>query len=72
MIDKETTALAINWDDEIVKGTLVARDGAIVNKAIADRLGGAATPAAKPAKAAVANGAAKTDGNGKRPKGGTS
>ena len=72
MIDKEKTALAINWDDEIVKGTLVARDGAIVNKAIVDRLGGVAAPAAKPAKAAVANGSAKTNGNGKRPKGGTS
>jgi NAD(P) transhydrogenase subunit alpha len=31
MIDKETKALAINWDDEIVKGTLVAHDGKIVH-----------------------------------------
>jgi proton-translocating NAD(P)+ transhydrogenase subunit alpha len=72
MIDKEKTALAINWEDEIIKGTVVARDGAIVNKAIADRLGGAKTPEVKPAEAAAAKGSAKISGNGKRPKGGTS
>src|SRR4029079_11572798 len=27
LIDKKEKKLAINWDDEIVKGTLVARDG---------------------------------------------
>jgi NAD(P) transhydrogenase subunit alpha len=52
LIDKEKQALAINWDDELVKGTLIARDGAIVNAMIAERLGGA-----KPAPAAPANGA---------------
>ncbi len=31
MIDKSEKALKINWDDEIVKGTLVARDGKIVH-----------------------------------------
>ncbi len=31
MIDKETGTLAIDWDDEIVQGTLVTRDGAIVH-----------------------------------------
>jgi NAD(P) transhydrogenase subunit alpha len=35
MIDKQTKALAINWDDEIVKGTLVARDGKIVHPMLA-------------------------------------
>jgi NAD(P) transhydrogenase subunit alpha len=39
LIDKEKKTLAINWDDEIVKGTAVARDGAIVNAMIAERLG---------------------------------
>lgn len=39
MIDKEKKALAINWDDEIMKGTAIARDGAIVNTLIAERLG---------------------------------
>ncbi|HEY0224477.1 MAG TPA: Re/Si-specific NAD(P)(+) transhydrogenase subunit alpha [Pseudolabrys sp.] len=31
LIDKKTKALAINWDDEIVKGTALTRDGAIVH-----------------------------------------
>jgi NAD(P) transhydrogenase subunit alpha len=31
MIDKKEKKLAINWDDEIVKGTLLTRDGAIVH-----------------------------------------
>jgi len=46
LIDKEKKTLAVNWDDELVKGTLIARDGTIVNAAIAERLG------AKPANAA--------------------
>jgi NAD(P) transhydrogenase subunit alpha len=47
LIDKEKKTLAINWDDELVKGTLIARDGAIVNAMIAERLG--TKTAAKPA-----------------------
>ena len=39
LIDKEKKTLAINWDDELVKGTLIARGGAIVNAMIAERLG---------------------------------
>jgi NAD(P) transhydrogenase subunit alpha len=31
MIDKETKGLKIDWDDEIVKGSLVVRDGAVVH-----------------------------------------
>ncbi|HWV55506.1 Re/Si-specific NAD(P)(+) transhydrogenase subunit alpha [Pseudorhodoplanes sp.] len=31
MIDKKEKKLAINWDDEIVKGTLLTRDGKIVH-----------------------------------------
>ncbi len=31
MIDKTTKALAINWDDEIVKGTALTRDGAVIH-----------------------------------------
>ena len=27
MIDKKTGALAVNWDDELIKGTLIAKDG---------------------------------------------
>jgi NAD(P) transhydrogenase subunit alpha len=31
LIDKATKALAINWDDEIVKATALTRDGAVVH-----------------------------------------
>jgi NAD(P) transhydrogenase subunit alpha len=31
MIDKKEKVLKVNWDDEIVKGTLVAKDGKIVH-----------------------------------------
>jgi NAD(P) transhydrogenase subunit alpha len=31
LIDKKTKALAINWDDELVKATVLTRDGAIVH-----------------------------------------
>jgi proton-translocating NAD(P)+ transhydrogenase subunit alpha len=31
MIDKKEKKLAVNWDDEIVKGTLLTRDGKIVH-----------------------------------------
>jgi NAD(P) transhydrogenase subunit alpha len=51
LIDKQTKNLAINWDDELVKGTLIARDGAIVNAIIAERLW-AKPDTAAPAKTA--------------------
>jgi proton-translocating NAD(P)+ transhydrogenase subunit alpha len=60
LIDKNTKALAINFDDELVKGTLIAKDGKIVNAMIAERVGGK-TQAASPAKAPT-NGGASTDG----------
>jgi len=47
LIDKENNTLAIDWDDELVKGTLIARDGTIVNEAVAERLGAKPAPAAK-------------------------
>src|SRR5664279_4705929 len=31
MIDKKTKELAVNWDDEIIKGTALTRDGAIIH-----------------------------------------
>ena len=31
MIDKKEKKLAVNWDDEIVKGTVLTREGAIVH-----------------------------------------
>jgi proton-translocating NAD(P)+ transhydrogenase subunit alpha len=63
LIDKDKKTLAINWDDELVKGTLIARDGAIVNAMIADRLG---AKVAKPADTA----AAKAANPKRQPKGG--
>ncbi len=35
LVDKETKALAFNWDDEILKGTCVTRDGQVVHPALA-------------------------------------
>jgi NAD(P) transhydrogenase subunit alpha len=34
MIDKKDKTLKVNWDDEIVKGTLVAKDGKIVHPSL--------------------------------------
>ncbi|MBS0239589.1 MAG: Re/Si-specific NAD(P)(+) transhydrogenase subunit alpha [Proteobacteria bacterium] len=31
MIDKKEKTLAVNWDDELIKGTLVAKDGQLVH-----------------------------------------
>jgi NAD(P) transhydrogenase subunit alpha len=36
MIDKKEKVLKIDWDDEIVKGTLLARDGRIVHPALTE------------------------------------
>ncbi|HKY95592.1 MAG TPA: NAD(P)(+) transhydrogenase (Re/Si-specific) subunit alpha, partial [Kiloniellales bacterium] len=33
-LDKETKSLKINWDDEIIKGTLITRTGAVVHPAL--------------------------------------
>jgi len=34
MIDKKDKTLKVNWDDEIIKGTLLARDGKIVHPSL--------------------------------------
>jgi len=34
LFDKKEKTLAVNWDDEIVKGTLLARDGAVVHPSL--------------------------------------
>lgn len=34
MIDKKAGALAINWDDEIIKGTALTRDGALIHPSL--------------------------------------
>jgi NAD(P) transhydrogenase subunit alpha len=75
-IDKETKELAIDWEDELAKGTAIARDGAIVNDMVAEGLGKGGKPAAKkatPAKPGT-NGTVKTpakkNGSARQPKGG--
>ncbi len=35
MIDKKEKTLAVNWDDELIKGTLIAKGGQIVNPNLA-------------------------------------
>jgi proton-translocating NAD(P)+ transhydrogenase subunit alpha len=67
LIDKEKKELAVNWDDELVKGTAIARDGAIVNAMVAERLGGKTASASSEAKPA-ANAKAPAKKNGARPK----
>jgi NAD(P) transhydrogenase subunit alpha len=68
LIEKEKKTLAINWDDELVKGTLIARNGAIVNAMIAERLGKAASPGNAPPAKEAANGSAKGEANKAAPK----
>jgi len=78
-IDKETKALAIDWDDELAKGTAIARDGAIVNAMVAERLGdkpakstraATKTAAAEPAANGAAKAPAKKAAAKRQPKGG--
>jgi NAD(P) transhydrogenase subunit alpha len=35
MIDKKEKQLAVNWDDELIKGTLIAKDGRVVHPNLA-------------------------------------
>ena len=37
LVDKKQKALAVNWDDEIVKGTALTRNGAIIHPSFAAR-----------------------------------
>ena len=39
MFDKKEKVLAINWDDELIKGTLVAKGGAIVHPSLVKKEG---------------------------------
>ena len=39
MIDKKEKVLALNWDDELIKGTLVAKGGAIVHPSLVKKEG---------------------------------
>jgi proton-translocating NAD(P)+ transhydrogenase subunit alpha len=36
-VDKNAKALAVNWDDEIVKATALTRDGAVIHPSFAPK-----------------------------------
>jgi H+-translocating NAD(P) transhydrogenase subunit alpha len=71
-VDKESKTLSFDWEDETVSGTLVTRDGEIVNQRVKDAVGSAApkkkaatkskpkakapSKSSKPAKADAASG----------------
>ncbi|MFG1301218.1 Re/Si-specific NAD(P)(+) transhydrogenase subunit alpha [Xanthobacter sp. V3C-3] len=42
MVDKASKSLAVKWDDELVKATLITRDGAVVHPNFAPKTEGAA------------------------------
>ena len=52
LIDKKTQALAVDWDDELVKATVLTRDGIVVHPNIKLAPAAAAPKAAAAAKAA--------------------
>lgn len=58
LIDKETKGLNINWDDEIIKGVALTRDGAIIHPSFA------AAPPVAAAAPSVAAASAATDKTG--------
>ncbi|KKB86337.1 NAD(P) transhydrogenase subunit alpha [Devosia limi DSM 17137] len=59
LIDAKAKALAVNWDDELVKATVLTRDGAVVHPSFVTAAAPAAEkPAPKAAKAAPAKKAA--------------
>ena len=56
MIDKETKALAIDWEDELVQGTALTKDGTVVHPRFKDSVAAPADPApADPAPEAPAS-----------------
>ena len=58
-VDKETKALAIDWDDEVIKGTLVCRDGAVVNERVLEAT--RAVPPARRSRKTATDGAATSE-----------
>jgi len=66
MIDKEKKTLAINWDDQLVKGTLIAHDGAIVNGYSMARITGVVAATCRLAASEI--GPAQTWGTTRAPK----
>ncbi len=71
LVDKEKKALAINWEDDLVKGTLITKDGKVVHQGVIDALGlGKAAASAEkkaPAKKAPAKKAPAKSTAAKKP-----
>ena len=57
MVDADTGALAVNWDDDIVKGVALTKDGQVIHPMFADSKKKAP---AKKATTATKTGAKKT------------
>lgn len=53
LIDKDAKKIAVNWDDELVKATVLTRDGAIVHPNFASAAAPAAAKKTPPAKVAA-------------------
>ena len=61
LFDKKTKAFAVNWDDELVKATLLTKDGAVVHPNIVVAANAGEAPAKAAAPAARAAPAAKAE-----------
>ena len=64
LVDKESQALAIDWEDELVKGTLVAKDGKVVRPALAPAAPAAEAPPEEPETAAAETDSEEGNGDG--------
>ena len=64
MMAKDGSGLAVNWDDEIIKGTCLTRDGKVVHPALLPEEEKAPEPVAAEA-AAQDSGASETETPGK-------
>ena len=63
--DQESKQLAIDWDDEIVKGTLVIKDGALVHPALTGEPAPAKAPTVEKADEKADDKDAGSDSTGK-------
>lgn len=61
--DKEANDFVIDWDDEIIKGVALTRDGAVIHPAFAEEAPAASTPQEEPPAADGDNADAETDVN---------
>lgn len=67
LIDKDKKALAVDWDDEIVKAVALTRDGAVIHPMLAGASDGKTTAAKAPAKKAAPRKAAGKKAAGAKP-----